>query len=154
VNAHTYPQPPFAEAHRSYSLIGFADSAARRTAPDGYQFLLGSTGTLAVNQTFYLNPLYNAATDFTPVALIAEAPIILVARKDLPANNLQEFIAAKANQGRMQYGSAGTGSLPHLACAPLNTTIGVNIPHLPYRGGGPAMQDLIAGRIDYQCPAA
>jgi len=123
-------------------------SRVAKAAPDGYQFLLGGT----VNQTFYLNPLYNAATDFTPVALIAETPIILVARKDLPANNLQEFIAfAKANQGKMQYGSGGTGSSVHVACALLNTTIGVNITHIPYRGGSPAMQDLIAGRIDYQC---
>jgi len=126
-------------------------SRVAKAAPDGYQFLLGGT----VNQTFYLNPLYNAATDFTPVALIAETPIILVARKDLPANNLQEFIAfAKANQGKMQYGSGGTGSSVHVACALLNTTIGVNITHIPYRGGSPAMQDLIAGRIDYQCTPA
>jgi tripartite-type tricarboxylate transporter receptor subunit TctC len=78
-------------------------SRVAKASPDGYQVLLGSTSTLAVNQTFYPNPLYNAATDFTPVALIAEAPIILVARKDLPANNLQEFIVfAKANRGKMQ----------------------------------------------------
>ena len=117
--------------------------------------LLGSTSTLAVNQTFHPNPLYNAATDFAPVALIAETPNILVARKDLPANNLREFIAfAKANQAKMQYGSSGAGSLPHLACALLNTMIGVNITHIPYRGGGSSMQDLIAGRIDYQCGAS
>jgi tripartite-type tricarboxylate transporter receptor subunit TctC len=127
-------------------------SRVAKAAPDGYQF--GTTSTLAVSQTIHRSPLYNAATDFAPVALVAEGPITLVARKDLPANNPQEFVAyAKANQIKMQYGSAGTGSSPHLACALLNTTIGVNIPH-PYRGGGPAMQDLIAGRIDYQCPAA
>jgi tripartite-type tricarboxylate transporter receptor subunit TctC len=115
----------------------------------------GTTSTLAVNQTFYKHPLYNAVTDFAPVALIAESPIVLVARKDLPANNLQEFIAhAKANQAKMQYGSAGVGSSVHLACAGLNAAIGVNVTHVPYRGGGSAMQDLIAGRIDYQCPAA
>jgi tripartite-type tricarboxylate transporter receptor subunit TctC len=130
-------------------------SRVAKAAPDGYQFLLGTTSTLAVNQAFYKKPLYNAATDFALVALIAESPIILVARNDLPASDLQEFIAhAKVNQARMQYGSAGTGSSVHLACALLNTTIGVNIPHIPYRGGGAAMQDLIAGRIDYQCPAA
>jgi tripartite-type tricarboxylate transporter receptor subunit TctC len=128
-------------------------SRVAKAAPDGYQFLLGSTSTLAVNQTFYKNPLYNAVTDFAPVALIAESPIVLVARKNLPANNLQEFIAyAKANQAKMQYGSAGVGSSVHLACAGLNAAIGVSITHVPYRGGGSAMQDLIAGRIDYQCP--
>jgi tripartite-type tricarboxylate transporter receptor subunit TctC len=130
-------------------------SRVAKAAPDGYQVLLGTTSTLAVNQTFYKNPLYNAVTDFAPVALIAESPIVLVARKNLPANNLQEFIAyAKANQAKMQYGSAGVGSSVHLACAGLSAAIGVSIAHIPYRGGGSAMQDLIAGRIDYQCPAA
>jgi tripartite-type tricarboxylate transporter receptor subunit TctC len=136
---------------------GGMTGAARvaKAAPDGYQFLLGSSSTLAVNQTFYGNPLYNAATDFAPVALIAQSPIILIARKDLPANDLQEFIAfARANQAKMQYGSAGAGSSPHLACVLLNRTIGVDVPHIPYRGGGSAMQDLVAGRIDYQCPVA
>jgi len=109
-------------------------SRVAKAAPDGYQFLL-DTSSLAVNQAFYRNPLYNAATDFAPVALIAESPIILVARKDLPANNLREFIAyAKANQAKMQYGSAGIGTSVHLACALLNTTIGVNITHIPYQG--------------------
>jgi len=64
------------------------------------------------------------------------------------------IVFAKANRGKMQYGSSGAGTSVHLACALLNTTIGVNIAHIPYRSGGPAMQDLIAGRIDYQCPAA
>jgi tripartite-type tricarboxylate transporter receptor subunit TctC len=123
-----------------------------KAAPDGYQFLLGNLGTHAASQTFYKNPLYNAERDFAPVALIAEIPFVLIARKDLPVGNLQEFIAyAKANQAKMQYGSGGSGSATHLACVLLNATIGVNITHIPYRGGGPAMQDLIAGRIDYQC---
>jgi tripartite-type tricarboxylate transporter receptor subunit TctC len=129
-------------------------SRVAKAAPDGYQVLLGTTSTLAVNQTFYKHPLCNAVTDFAPVVLIAESPIVLVARKDFPANNLQEFIVhAKANQA-MQYGSAGVGSSVHLACAGLNAAIGVTITHIPYRGGASAMQDLIAGRIDYQCPAA
>src|SRR6516225_4707214 len=130
-------------------------SRVARAAPDGYQVLLGTTSTLAVNQTFYKNPLYNAMNEFAPVVLITESPIVLVARKDLPANNLQEFIThAKINQAKMQYGSAGVGSSVHLACAGLNAAIGVSVTHVPYRGGGAAMQDLIAGRIDYQCPAA
>jgi tripartite-type tricarboxylate transporter receptor subunit TctC len=123
-----------------------------KAAPDGYQFVLGNLGTHAANQTFYKNPLYNAATDFAPVALIAEMPFVLVARKDLPAGNLAEFTAyAQANQAKMQYGSGGSGSATHLACVLLNAALGVNVTHIPYRGGGPAMQDLIAGRIDYQC---
>ena len=123
-----------------------------KAPPDGYQFVLGNVGTHAQNQTLYKNPLYNAATDFAPVGLLVDLPMVMVARKDLPANNLPEFIAyAKANQAKMQYGSAGAGSPTHLACALLNAAIGVNITHVPYRGSAPALQDLIAGRIDYQC---
>jgi tripartite-type tricarboxylate transporter receptor subunit TctC len=123
-----------------------------KAAPDGYEMVLGSVGTHAQSQSIYSKPLYNAATDFAPVALIAELPLIVVARKDLPANNLQEFIAyARANQAKMQFGSAGVGSADHLTCVLLNATIGVNVTHVPYRGGQPAMQDLIAGRIDYVC---
>ena len=124
-----------------------------KAAPDGYQFVLGNLGTHAANQTFYKTPLYNAATDFTPVILIAQTPLVLLARNTLPADDLPQFIAyARASQARMQYGSGGVGSASHLGCALLNTAIGVNVTHVPYRGAAPAMQDLIAGRIDYQCP--
>jgi tripartite-type tricarboxylate transporter receptor subunit TctC len=121
-------------------------------APEGYTFLLGTVGTQAQSQTMYKKPLYNATTDFTPVALVAEVPIVLITRKDLPVSNLKEFIAyAKANQSKMQYGSAGAGSATHLGCVLLNYLIGVDITHVPYRGTGPAMQDLQGGRIDYLC---
>ena len=130
-------------------MVGSARVA--KAAPDGYQFVLGSRAD-AINQTLYKNPLYNLATDLAPVVLIADQPTVLVARKDLPVENLQEFIAyARKNQVVMQYGSAGAGSTGHVDCALLNAAIGVNIAHVPYRGGGPAMQDLIAGRIDYFC---
>lgn len=123
-----------------------------KAAPDGYQFVLGTGGTHGTNQTLYRNPLYNAGDDFAPVALIVEQTIIMVARKSLPANNLQEFGAhAKANQGKMQYGSPGVGSAPHLSCALVNTVLGINVTHVPYRGAQPAIQDLIADRIDYAC---
>jgi tripartite-type tricarboxylate transporter receptor subunit TctC len=121
-------------------------------APDGYTFLIGNTGTHAYNQTLYKKPLYNSATDFQPVGLMTESPRILIARKDLPVNGLQEFVAyAKANQAKMQYGSAGVGSGTHLPCALFNLTLGLDITHIPYRGAGPVMQDLIGGRIDYMC---
>ncbi len=120
--------------------------------PDGYQMVIGHSGTHAISQTLYTHPLYDAVTDFAPVALIAEVPIVLIARANLPASNLQEFIAyARANQAKMQYGSPGVGSTVQLACALLNAAIGINVAHIPYRGGGPAMQDLIAGNIHYQC---
>ncbi len=123
-----------------------------KAAPDGYQFLLGNVGTHAVSQTLYKHPLYNSLTDFEPVALIADLSLVLVARKDLPVGNLQEFIAyAKANQAKLQFASAGAGSATHLGCVLLNAAIGVGITHVPYRGGAPAMQDLIAGQVDYLC---
>jgi tripartite-type tricarboxylate transporter receptor subunit TctC len=123
-----------------------------QATPDGYTMVLGSVGTHAQNQTLFKKPLYDAATDFTPVALVAETPIALITRKDLPPNNFKEFVAyAKANQAKMQYGSAGAGSATHLGCVVLNYVIGVNITHVPYRGTGPAMQDLAGGRIDYLC---
>ena len=124
-----------------------------KAAPDGYTAGLGSVGSHAFNQTLYKKPLYNAATDFAPVAMIADQPLLLVVRKDLPVANLKEFIVyAKANQGKMQHGSAGVGSATHLGCLVFNAAIGVDITHIPYRGGAPAMTDLIAGRIDYWCP--
>jgi len=124
-----------------------------KAAPDGYQMVLGGTGTFAANQTLYKHPLYNAATDFKPVALVAEQPMALITRKDLPVDNLKEFIAyAKANQGKMQFASGGAGSATHLACVLLNSAIGVNITHVPYRSAAIAIQDMIGGRLDYVCP--
>ena len=120
--------------------------------PDGYTMLLGTVGTQAQGQTLYKHPLYNALTDFTPVALIADVPIVLIARKDLPVNNFKDFVTyAKANASKMQFGSAGAGSATHLGCVVLNTAMGTDIVHVPYKGTGPAMQDLIGGRIDYLC---
>ncbi|HZL41582.1 MAG TPA: tripartite tricarboxylate transporter substrate-binding protein [Pseudolabrys sp.] len=120
--------------------------------PDGYTILLGTVGTQAQGQTLYKHPLYNAVTDFTPVGLIAEVPIALLVRKDLPAKDFKEFVAySKANQSKMQFGSAGAGSATHLGCVVLNTAMGTNITHVPYKGTGPAMQDLVAGRIDFLC---
>jgi tripartite-type tricarboxylate transporter receptor subunit TctC len=113
---------------------------------------IGSVGTHAHNQTLYKKPAYDAATDFTPVALIAETPMTLITRKDFPANNFPEFVAyTRANQATMQYGAPGAGSSSHIACVVLNHIIGVDVTNVPYRGAAPAMQDLIGGRIDYQC---
>jgi len=121
-------------------------------APDGYTFLFGSIGTHAYNQTIYKKPRYDATADFTPVALFAEQPMVLNTRKDFPANNLAEFIDyVKTNGAKLQFGSAGAGTTTHLGCALLNSIIGVNVTHVPYRGGGPAANDLIGGQIDYMC---
>jgi len=128
-----------------------ADRVAK-AAPDGYTFLLGTVGTQAQNQTLFKKPAYNSVTDFVPVALMLEAPLVLVARKDLPVNNMKEFVAySKANKERMQFASAGTGSAIHLGCALVNMVAGLDIVHVPFRGANPAMQDLMSGRVDYLC---
>jgi tripartite-type tricarboxylate transporter receptor subunit TctC len=108
-----------------------------KAAPDGYQFVLGSVGTHAQNQWLYKQPAYNAAKDFEPVILVGSTPLLLVVRKNFPANNLQEFIAyAKARPGELQYGSAGVGSAIHMGCVLFNAAAGINAIHIPYRGGG------------------
>jgi len=123
-----------------------------KAAPDGYTLLIGNSGTQVYSQGLYKKRPYDAVTDFEPVALVTESPRILVARNGLPAKNLQELVAyTKANQDKMQYSSAGVGSGTHLPCALFNFAIGVNVTHVPYRGEGPALQDVIADRIDYMC---
>jgi tripartite-type tricarboxylate transporter receptor subunit TctC len=122
-----------------------------KAAPDGYQFVVGTTAD-AINQTLYKTPLYNFATDLVPAGLMGNQPSVLLTRKDFPAADFREFAAyAKANQRSLHYASAGTGSTGHLFCSLLNAALGIDITHVPYRGGGPAMQDLIAGRTDYIC---
>jgi len=123
-----------------------------KSPPDGYTLLIGNTGTHAFNQSLYKKPLYNAVTDFEPVGLVSESPRLLIARKDLPANNLKELIAyLKANEKTAQFGSAGVGAGTHLPCVLFNLAIGANITHVPYRGEALVLQDLVGGRIDYMC---
>jgi tripartite-type tricarboxylate transporter receptor subunit TctC len=144
-------QPIIAEnVGAAAGMVGSARVA--KGEPDGYLFLIGNTGTHAYSQSVNKVPLYNAATDFAPVGLVSESPRILDVRKDLPVSSLQEFVAyAKANHAKMQFGSAGVGAGTHLPCVLLNIAMGVDITHIPYRGEGPALQDLIAGRIDFMC---
>src|SRR6516225_6400965 len=116
-------------------------NGAQRVAlatPDGYQVLLGTVGTQAYNQTLYKKPLYNAVDDFTPVMLIAEQPLVLVVHKDFPADSLKSFADyIKANAAKISFGSGGSGSVTHLGCVLLNSAIGVNVQHVPYRGSAP-----------------
>jgi tripartite-type tricarboxylate transporter receptor subunit TctC len=125
-----------------------------RAQPDGSQVLFGGLGTVVLNQLLYKKPPYDTVTDFVPVALVAEVPLVLLTRKELPVTNLQEFIAyTKANHGKMTFGSAGIGSAPYFGCLLLNMAMGAEGTHVPYRGSGPALQELMAGRIDYYCDA-
>jgi tripartite-type tricarboxylate transporter receptor subunit TctC len=126
-----------------------------KAPPDGYQFVLGNSGTHAWSQTLYKKPPYDTIADFTALGLVVESPRVLIAPTTLPANSLPEFIAyVKANQATVKFGSAGAGSASHVSCILLNAALGVDVTHIPYRGSPPAMQDLIAGRIDYFCALA
>jgi tripartite-type tricarboxylate transporter receptor subunit TctC len=133
-------------------------TAAARVAnapPDGYQILHGGVDVMSMNQTLYKKPLYNALTDFVPIGLVGDQALVLIARSDFPANDLQEFIAyTKTNHDKMQFGSGGAGSGAHLNCMRVNAAIGVDVTHVSYRGSAQAMQDLFAGRIDYYCALA
>jgi tripartite-type tricarboxylate transporter receptor subunit TctC len=123
-----------------------------RAAPDGYQLLFGTVDTLAIAPALQKNPPYDTIKDFTPAGMVVEQPIVLIVRADLPAKTLSEFTAyAKANQSKMQFGSAGVGSGSHFACAKLNAAIGIDTVHVPYRSSSLAAQDLIGGRLDYLC---
>ena len=123
-----------------------------KSPPDGSQFVIGNSGTHAWSQALYKKPPYNTLTDFTMLGLVVEAPRAIITPKNLPANTMGEFVAyVKANQATVKYGSAGAGSASHVSCILLNAALGVEVLHVPYRGLGPAMQDLIAGRIDYVC---
>src|SRR6202044_3260789 len=134
---------------------GGMTGAARvaRADPDGYTFLFRGESPNSQSPLVNKEPLYDPASDFAPVALMAIQPLILVARGGIAAGNLPDFIAyAKANQSKMQYGSPGTGTGSHLACALLNLAVGIEVTPVPYRGLGPALQDLLAGRTAYVCP--
>ncbi|KAB2883409.1 MAG: tripartite tricarboxylate transporter substrate binding protein BugD [Pseudorhodoplanes sp.] len=134
------------------------EAGAKRVAdaaPDGYAIVMGTVGTHAQSQTLYKTPRYNALTDFTPVALLAEVPIVLIARRDLPVEDLKSFAAhVKENESKMTFGSAGAGSASHLACVVANAALGLKVAHAPYQGTGPATEDLQGGRIDYLCEIA
>jgi tripartite-type tricarboxylate transporter receptor subunit TctC len=124
-----------------------------KATPDGYTFLLGGSATMTTVPALYgKKTLYNPLADFEHVIQFADSARILIARKDFPASSLKEFVAyAKANTTTLQYGSSGTGAGAHICALLLDQAMGLKITHVPYRGSGPAMQDLLGGRIDYIC---
>jgi tripartite-type tricarboxylate transporter receptor subunit TctC len=125
-----------------------SDSVAK-SDPDGYTLLFTAPGPLTVNQTLYVKGLpFNPETDFTPIAIFARTPIVLMVNPKLNVKNVKELIDyARANPGKVNFGSAGMGSTPHLSGELLKSMTHVNITHVPYRGTGPAMADLVAGHI-------
>jgi tripartite-type tricarboxylate transporter receptor subunit TctC len=123
-----------------------------QASADSHVFVLASIGTHAIGNSMHSKPPYHPANDFQPVAFVADAPLLLMVKKDLAPNNLAEFIATpKTNHDKMTFSSGGTGTSSHVSCVMLNQIMGVDVTHVPYRGGGPAFADLIAGRIDYIC---
>jgi len=121
-----------------------------QAAPDGYTVLYGGSAVLAQNQAIYKKPLVDGNKDFTFVSMFADQARVLVTRKDMPATDLKSFFAyMKANEAKANYGSAGVGSGSHVCPIIMDKTNGTKIAHVPYRGAGPALQDLIAGRLDF-----
>jgi tripartite-type tricarboxylate transporter receptor subunit TctC len=118
-----------------------------KSAPDGHTIILGHVGTLAVNPYMLKNQPYDVNKDFIPVTLLAKVPNVFVIHPDVPAKNFQEFVAyAKKNPGQLNYGSAGNASAGHLAMEYLKLVTGMFITHIPYRGTGPQLTDLLSGR--------
>jgi tripartite-type tricarboxylate transporter receptor subunit TctC len=124
-----------------------AMAEAKAAAPDGYTIVVTHVGTLAVNPFMLKNQPYDVDKDFTPITLLAKVPNIFVINPEVPAQNFKEFVAhVKKNPGRLNYGSAGNASAGHLAMEYLKMVTGMFITHIPYRGTGPQLTDLLAGR--------
>lgn len=127
------------------SMIG--TEAVAKAAPDGYTLLLASIGH-TVNPSFYGKVPYDALRSFAPITLVATLPLIMVVNPSLPARSMKELIAlAKARPGQLAFGSAGNGSSPHLGAELLKTMAKIDMTHVPYKGNGPALADVIAGQI-------
>ena len=124
-----------------------ADSVAK-AKPDGYTLLLGNIGTQAINPSLYAKLPYDADKAFAPVSLVAELPLAMMVNPALPAKTASEFITlAKSKPGQLSYSSSGSGSAPHLAAEIFKDQTGTFVLHVPYRGGGPAIADLLAGHV-------
>jgi tripartite-type tricarboxylate transporter receptor subunit TctC len=124
-----------------------AMSEVAHAAPDGHTIILGHVGTLAVNPYMLANQPYDVDRDFVPVTLLAKVPNVFVIHADVPARDFKEFVAhVKSNPGKLNYGSAGNASAGHLAMEYLKLVTGMFITHIPYRGTGPQLTDLLAGR--------
>jgi tripartite-type tricarboxylate transporter receptor subunit TctC len=119
-----------------------------KAAPDGYTFLMGTPGTQAINQFLYPKMPYDTAKDLVPVSFVVRVPNVLMVNPQLPAKDIKQLIALlKAQPGRLSYGTPGNGSTGHLSTELFKTQAGVFVTHIPYRGSGPMLQDLVAGQV-------
>jgi tripartite-type tricarboxylate transporter receptor subunit TctC len=135
------------------AMIG--TEAAARSAADGYTILLSSIATHALSPNLYAKVPYDPVKDFAPVTLLGIAPTVLVVTSDLPAKDLPELVAAaKARPGSLAYASGGNGTPPHINGEVFKSVAGVDLLHVPYKGGGPALVDLMAGRVQVMLDTA
>jgi tripartite-type tricarboxylate transporter receptor subunit TctC len=139
----------FVVENRAGAAGNIAASAVARAAPDGYTLLLAYSGSHVANPALFRNLSWDPVRSFAPVALVLKAPHVIVVRKDLPARNLAELIEyAKRNPGKLNYASSGVGTIQHIGGEQLARQAGVQMVHVPYRGAGPAMNDIVAGTMD------
>lgn len=125
---------------------------AIKASPDGYTIAFGGIGTHVANVALYKKLAYDPVADFVPIGPAGASPMVLLARADLPAANLREFVAwAAQNKAKASYGSAGVGSISHYGCVLLLSSLGRNVTHIPYKGVAPAMNDLMGGQTDFMC---
>jgi tripartite-type tricarboxylate transporter receptor subunit TctC len=123
-----------------------------QAAPDGYTLIIGTLGTHGAAPSQYPNLKYDPRRDFTPIGLTSEMPFVLVTRKDFPTNSLKEFVEyVQRNQDKVSEAHAGVGSEIHAACTLLQTIMGTKTARVAYRGGAPAINDLVAGQVDFGC---
>jgi len=119
-----------------------------KSPPDGHTILLGNIAALAMNVGVYAKMPYDPARDLTPIVRTVAVDYVMVVHPSVPARTVQEFVAhAKANPGRLAYGSAGSGSVPHLSAELLKSRAGIDVVHVPFKGGGPMVTDLLGGQI-------
>ncbi len=141
---------PVAIENRGGAGGNIGGDAVAKSAADGYTFLMSSGGMVSINPHLYARMPFDPAKDLRPVASVARIAVYLVTKPDLPAKNVAEFVAyLKANPGRVSFGSPGNGSSPHLAAETLKSMTNTYAVHVPYRGGGPALQDLLGGQFDF-----
>jgi tripartite-type tricarboxylate transporter receptor subunit TctC len=125
---------------------------ASKASPDGYTIAFGGIGTHVANVALYKKLAYDPVADFAPIGPAGAAPMLLLARADLPAGNLRDFVAWVAkNKDKASYGSAGVGSISHYGCVLLLSSVGQNVTHIPYKGVAPAVNDLMGGQTDFMC---
>jgi tripartite-type tricarboxylate transporter receptor subunit TctC len=138
----------FVVENRTGASGNIGTEAAARSAPDGYTFLVGSPGTMAINPHFFPKLPYDAVKDFAPAVHVARVPQVLAVHADVPAKSIEELIAlAKADPGKLNFGSSGNGSTGHLITESFLAQAGIKIAHVPFRGGAPAIQALAGGHV-------